>query len=81
MLSVSISGYSEIIDASYDLPAISKAVDFMTFMSYDYHGAWEGVTGHVSPLRGKSSDKFALYTTVSIQDRVTVVMVKVKKKN
>lgn len=47
LLSVSISGYKEIISRAYDLSAISKAVDFMTIMSYDYHGSWEPVTGHV----------------------------------
>lgn len=47
MLSTSISGYKEIIVKAYDLPALSKAVDFMTVMSYDYHGSWESVTGHV----------------------------------
>jgi chitinase len=47
MLSISVSGYKEIITEGYDFVAISKAVDFMTVMTYDYHGAWETVTGHV----------------------------------
>lgn len=47
MLSVSISGYKEIIAKAYDLTVLSNAVDFMTVMSYDYHGSWEPVTGHV----------------------------------
>lgn len=47
MLTVSISGYKEIIAKAYDMKALSSAVDFMTIMTYDYHGAWEPVTGHV----------------------------------
>lgn len=47
MLTVSISGYKEIIAKAYDLKSLSNSVDFMTVMTYDYHGAWEPVTGHV----------------------------------
>lgn len=46
-LSTSISGYKEIISKSYDLKSLSNAVDFMIVMTYDYHGHWESVTGHV----------------------------------
>lgn len=47
MLSTSISGYKEIISKAYDLKALSDAVDFLTVMTYDYHGHWESITGHV----------------------------------
>ncbi|BET00648.1 Glyco_18 [Nesidiocoris tenuis] len=61
ILSVAISGYPEIIEQSYDLNRISKNVNFMTVMSYDYHGAWEGVTGHVAPLKGLTGDQLPKY--------------------
>lgn len=61
LLSVSLSGYPEILKGSYDLPALSKVVDFFTVMTYDYHGAWEGVTGHVAPLKGHPPEKYAHY--------------------
>ncbi|CAH1396474.1 unnamed protein product [Nezara viridula] len=61
LLSVSLSGYPEVIKQSYDLSSLSKSVDFFTVMSYDYHGAWEGVTGHVAPIKGHPPPKFSYY--------------------
>jgi len=29
---------------------LSRAMDFITIMTYDLHGSWEDVTGHNSPL-------------------------------
>ncbi|XP_039482039.1 probable chitinase 10 isoform X2 [Drosophila santomea] len=62
-LGVAISGYKEIIMEAYDFPALSDIVDYMTVMTYDYHGAWEKKTGHVSPLYGLSSDTYPQYNT------------------
>jgi chitinase len=42
-----VSGYKEIIEQGYDFVELSKNVEFMTVMTYDYHGAWENITGHV----------------------------------
>lgn len=63
-LAVAISGYKEVLDAAYEVAAISKAVDFMSVMTYDYHGAWEKKTGHVSPLFYRQGDRFPQYNTV-----------------
>lgn len=30
--------------------------DFINVMTYDYHGAWDEVTGHNSPLYGRSGE-------------------------
>ncbi|KMY91489.1 probable chitinase 10 [Drosophila simulans] len=62
-LGVAISGYKEIITEAYDFPALSDIVDYMTVMTYDYHGAWEQKTGHVSPLYGLPSDTYPQYNT------------------
>lgn len=66
LLSVSLSGYPEILKQAYDIPAMSKAVDFFTVMTYDYHGAWEGMTGHVAPLKPHPPEKYAHYNVVSM---------------
>ncbi|XP_018794816.1 PREDICTED: probable chitinase 3 [Bactrocera latifrons] len=62
-LGVALSGYKEIITEAYELAELSKLVDFMTVMTYDYHGAWEGRTGHVSPLYGRQGDRYPQYNT------------------
>ena len=38
------------IDLAYDIPALNKYLDFVNVMVYDYHGLWDGVTGHNAPL-------------------------------
>ncbi|XP_059054390.1 probable chitinase 10 [Achroia grisella] len=61
-LGVAISGYKEVIDVAYDLPAISKAADFLSSMTYDYHGGWEQTTGHHTPLVPRANDPVSYYS-------------------
>jgi chitinase len=51
LLSAAVSGSKTKIDAGYDVPTLAKNLDFLNLMSYDYHGHWDGKTGHVSPLK------------------------------
>ncbi|XP_076647838.1 putative chitinase 10 [Halictus rubicundus] len=60
-LAVALSGYKEVIDRSYEVQQISDNVDFVSVMSYDYHGAWESRTGHLSPLFGAPGDTNPFY--------------------
>lgn len=71
-LGVAVSGYKEVIEAAYDLPKISKAADFLSAMTYDYHGGWERNTAHHTPLIPTSKDQLAYYSVVSniVQIRV-----------
>lgn len=62
-LGVAISGYKEVIAEAYEIGKISMAANFLTVMTYDYHGAWEDVTGHVSPLYEQEGDKYPQYNT------------------
>lgn len=51
---------------SYDVPEISKYLDFINVMTYDFHGQWERQVGHNSPL-------FPLESATSYQKKLTVV--------
>lgn len=64
-LAVALSGYKEVIDRAYEVDKISSAADFLSVMTYDYHGAWESKTGHLSPLFGNQSDNNPYYNVVS----------------
>lgn len=65
-LAVAFSGYKEVIDRAYEVREISKVADFISVMTYDYHGAWESKTGHLSPLFGNAADVNPYYNIVSL---------------
>ncbi|XP_008291578.1 acidic mammalian chitinase-like [Stegastes partitus] len=50
LLSANVAGLRETINQGYEVDKISAYLDFMNVMTYDYHGSWEKVTGHNSPL-------------------------------
>lgn len=64
-LAVALSGYKEVIDQAYEVREISRAVDFMSVMTYDYHGAWQSTLGHIAPLFGTPGDAKPYYNVVS----------------
>lgn len=66
LLAVALSGYKEVIDKAYEVHEISRAVDFMSVMTYDYHGAWESKSGHIAPLFASPGDSNPYYNVVSI---------------
>ncbi|KAK4016542.1 Chitotriosidase-1 [Daphnia magna] len=37
-------------EVSYNIPALAEVVDFVNFMAYDIHGAWENTVDHHSPF-------------------------------
>lgn len=65
-LGVAVSGYKEVIDVAYDLTSIGRDVDYLSAMTYDYHGGWEPVVSHGSPLYARPGDRYPQYTAVSI---------------
>lgn len=50
----------------YDVVEISKYLDFINVMTYDFHGQWERLVGHNSPL-------YPLESATSYQKKLTVV--------
>lgn len=53
---------------------ISKYLDFINVMTYDFHGQWERQVGHNSPL-------YPLESATSYQKKLTVVSKSVKMIN
>ncbi|KAK2885731.1 hypothetical protein QQF64_020835 [Cirrhinus molitorella] len=56
MLTAAVAAGKATIDAGYEIAEIAKYLDFINVMTYDFHGSWEGVTGHNSPLYPGSGD-------------------------
>ncbi|KAB0790753.1 hypothetical protein PPYR_15658 [Photinus pyralis] len=56
-LSVAVSANPRTVETGYDVPTISSLVDFISIMSYDYHGAFDDITGHNAPLFGRPDDE------------------------
>lgn len=44
------------IDVGYDVPQISRYLDFINLMTYDLHGAWEKFTGENAPLHPRGAE-------------------------
>ncbi|KAJ3601775.1 hypothetical protein NHX12_029539 [Muraenolepis orangiensis] len=57
MLTAAVSAGKGTIDAGYEIAEIAKELNFINVMTYDFHGTWEQVTGHNSPLFRGSQDK------------------------
>ncbi len=58
LLTAAVSPSKVVIDVAYDVPSISRYLDWIGVMTYDYHGHWDNKTGHVAPLQFHSeSDK------------------------
>ncbi|GAA6225581.1 acidic mammalian chitinase-like [Lates japonicus] len=56
LLSANVAAFRPTIDKAYEVNKISPHFDFINVMTYDFHGHWEGATGHNSPLYRSSVD-------------------------
>jgi len=45
------------IDVAYNISAMSKYLDMINLMTYDFHGGWEDRTGHNAPLYATAEDE------------------------
>ncbi|KAK7070519.1 Cht3p [Halocaridina rubra] len=50
LLSAAVSPSKKVIDEGYDVPVLSKYLDWIAVMTYDFHGHWDKKTGHVAPM-------------------------------
>lgn len=50
VLSAGVRAGKASIDISYDVKRLSQLLDFISVMSYDFHGGWENKTGQTPTL-------------------------------
>ncbi|XP_050044714.1 chitinase-3-like protein 1 isoform X2 [Dermacentor andersoni] len=50
LLTAAVSAGESTVDGAYDVPAITRHLDYISVMAYDFFGAWNSYTGHCSPL-------------------------------
>jgi GH18 family chitinase len=50
---------------AYDIPVLSRYLDYISVMTYDYHGQWDKVTGHLAPLKEHPNDTDKTFNLVS----------------
>uniref|UniRef100_G3WIQ7 GH18 domain-containing protein n=1 Tax=Sarcophilus harrisii TaxID=9305 RepID=G3WIQ7_SARHA len=52
LLTAAVSGNRDIIKGAYEVSNIARLLDYISVLTYDFHGSWNSVTGHNSPLYG-----------------------------
>ncbi|KAK6620011.1 hypothetical protein RUM44_006411 [Polyplax serrata] len=62
ILTAALGAAPNTIDTAYDIPEISKYLDLLHFMCYDYHGPWDKQVGANAPLT--SNDNLDLESSI-----------------
>ncbi|XP_069488689.1 acidic mammalian chitinase-like [Ambystoma mexicanum] len=57
LVTAAVSAGKGTIDAGYEIAEIGKCLDFISVMTYDFHGGWDTFTGHNSPLHRGPEDQ------------------------
>ena len=68
VLTAAVSPSSEVIQKAYNIPELSKYLDYLSVMTYDYHGQWDKQTGHVAPIYEHPDDLETTFNMVNIYD-------------
>jgi len=56
LLTAAVAAGKQSIDNGYEVDKISRYLDFIGLMSYDFNGAWDPTTGHNAPLHGRQAE-------------------------
>ncbi|KAG9485372.1 acidic mammalian chitinase-like [Eleutherodactylus coqui] len=56
LITAAVSAGKGTIDAGYEIANIGRLLDFISVMTYDFHGGWDTQSGHNSPLCQGSKD-------------------------
>lgn len=73
LLSAAVSPSKRVIDTGYDVPSLAKYLDWISVMTYDYHGQWDKKTGHVAPLYRLPNDWEPTFNAVSARQNLKPV--------
>ncbi|XP_078497432.1 acidic mammalian chitinase-like [Lissotriton helveticus] len=57
MVTAAVSAQKATIEAGYEMAELSQSLDFISVMTYDFHGGWKNMTAHHSPLYPGSTDQ------------------------
>lgn len=66
LLSTAVSPSKRIIDVGYDVAELSHYFDWISVMTYDFHGQWDKKTGHLAPLYVHPQDWEPTFNAVSL---------------
>jgi chitinase len=66
LLTAAVSPSSDVIQKAYNIPELSKYLNYISVMTYDYHGQWDKQTGHVAPIYEHPDDLDSTFNIVSI---------------
>ena len=64
LLTAAVSPSSDVIQKAYNIPELSKYLNYLSVMTYDYHGQWDKQTGHVSPIYQHPDDLDSTFNIV-----------------
>ena len=56
----------------YEVPMLSRYLDWIAVMTYDYHGHWDKKTGHVAPMYYHPEDDVPEFNSVSIKSSSSI---------
>nr|XP_002717503.2 chitotriosidase-1 [Oryctolagus cuniculus] len=59
LLSAAVPNARSQVDTGYEVDKLAANLDFINLMAYDFHGSWEKVTGHNSPLYRRQGESGA----------------------
>lgn len=65
--------YKGVLFAGYDVPTLSENLDWISLMTYDYHGQWEKKTGHVAPMYAQEDDSDQTFNAVSVNNVIFAI--------
>ena len=65
LLTAAVSPSNKVMDAGYDIPRLNEYFDYISIMTYDYHGQWDKKTGHVAPMYEHPDDDNVFFNVVS----------------